>query len=69
MENKNWTVYSLQPTPTDAADVNPLRRSSRIAKRQAKLKQLTKSTKDSVTNRTDESNIEINDNPAPDTRD
>jgi len=66
MENKNWTVYSLQPTPTDAADVNSLRRSSRIAKRQAKLEQLSKSTKDSVTNKTDENNIQINDDPAPD---
>ena len=58
VEDKNWMVYSLQPTPTDAADVNPLRRSSRIAERRAKLEQLTKSTKDSVTNRTDENNTQ-----------
>ena len=58
MEDKNWTVYSLQPIPTDAADVNPLRRSSRIAERREKLEQLTKSTKDSVTNRTDENNTQ-----------
>ena len=69
MEDKNWTVYSLQPTPTDAADVNLLPRSSRIAERQAKLEQLTKSTKDSVTNKTDENNIQITDDAAPDRRD
>ena len=69
VEDKNWMVYSLQPTPTDAADVNPLRRSSRIAERRAKLEQLTKSTKDSVTNRTDENNTQINDDSAPDKRD
>jgi len=66
MENKNWMVYRLQHTPTDATDVNPLRRSSRIAERRAKSEQLTKSTKDSVTNRTNENNIQINDDPAPD---
>jgi len=69
MQDKNWTVYSLQLTPTDAADVNPLRRSSRIAERRAKLEQLTKSTKDFVTNRTDENNIQIDDDRAPDRRD
>jgi len=58
LEDKNWTVYSLQDVSYDAADVNPLRRSSRIAERRAKLEQL-KSTKDSVTN------IQINNDPAP----
>ena len=32
-ENKPWTVYSLHDVPTDLKDVNPLRRSSRIAER------------------------------------
>jgi len=61
MEDRNWTVYSLQDVPTGATDVNPLRRSSRIAERRAKLEKLTKSIKDSVTNRPDE----IDEDPAP----
>jgi len=65
MEDKNWTVYSLQLAQTDATDVNPLRRSSRIAERRAKSEELTKSTKDFVTNRTHQNTTQISDDPAP----
>ena len=65
MEDRNWIVYSLQPAQTDATDVNPLRRSSRIAERRAKLEKSTKSTKDSLTDRTDQNTIQISNDPAP----
>jgi len=65
MEDRNWIVYSLQPAQTDATDVNPLRRSSRIAERRAKLEKSTKSTKHSVTDSTDQNIIQISNDPAP----
>ena len=58
---------SLQFTAaqTNATEVNPLRQSSRIAERRAKLGKSTKSTKDSVTDKTNQNIIQISNDPAP----